>query len=44
MSEMGYVYLGYAVCSATLVGYSTRLILRGRRLSRSLPPGERTWR
>jgi hypothetical protein len=44
MSEMGYVYLGYGVCFGALAAYSLRVITRGRRLSRSLPPEERTWR
>jgi hypothetical protein len=44
MSEMSYVYLGYAVALAGLGGYAVRVLVRGRRLSRSLPPGERTWR
>ena len=41
---MGYVYLGYAVTLVALGGYAIRILVRGRRLSRSLPPGERTWR
>jgi hypothetical protein len=41
---MGYVYLGYGVCFAGLGGYAVRVLLRGRKLSRTLPPGERTWR
>jgi hypothetical protein len=44
MTDMGYVYLGYAVCFGSLAAYSLRVVLRGRKLSRSLPPGERTWR
>ena len=44
MSQMGYVYLGYAVCFGGLGAYSLRVILRGRKLSRALPPRERTWR
>jgi hypothetical protein len=44
MSEMGYVYLGYAVAFGGLGAYAIRVLLRGRKLSRSLPPGERTWR
>jgi hypothetical protein len=43
VSEMGYVYLGYIVTFGALAGYSVRTLLRGRRLSRSLPPKERTW-
>jgi hypothetical protein len=44
MTDMGYVYLGYVVCFGSLAAYSLRVVLRGRKLSRSLPPGERTWR
>jgi len=44
VSQLGYVYLGYAVTSGVLIAYSLRLLLRGRRLSRSLPAKERTWR
>lgn len=44
MSEMGYVYLGYGVTFGVLIAYSLRVVFRGRRLSRSLPAGERTWR
>jgi hypothetical protein len=44
VSEMGYAYLGYAVTLAVLGGYAIRMLVRGRKLSRSLPPGERTWR
>jgi hypothetical protein len=44
MSEMGYVYLGYGVCFFGLAGYAVRVVLRGRKLTRSLPPRERTWR
>jgi hypothetical protein len=44
MTEMDYVYLGYAVCFGGLAAYALHVVRRGRRLSRSLPPGERTWR
>jgi hypothetical protein len=44
MSQMGYVYLGWAVTGVVLAGYSLRTVLRGRKLTRSLPPQERTWR
>jgi hypothetical protein len=43
MSQMGYVYLGYIVAFGTLGAYALRTLVRGRRLSRSLPPEERTW-
>ncbi len=44
MSQMGYVYLGYGVTSGVLVVYALRVVFRGRKLSRSLPADERTWR
>jgi hypothetical protein len=40
---MGYVFLGYGVVFAALVSYSVWVVFRGRRLSRTLPPEERTW-
>jgi hypothetical protein len=43
MSQFGYVYLGYGVCFGALAAYSVRVIYRGRKLSRTLPPEERTW-
>jgi hypothetical protein len=43
MTEWSYVGLGYIVCFGTLALYSVRMIMRGRKLSRSLPPEERTW-
>jgi hypothetical protein len=43
MSEMGYVFLGYIVVFGALAAYAWRTIRRGRKLSRALPPGERTW-
>jgi hypothetical protein len=44
MSQMGYVYLGYAVCFGGLTAYALRVVLRARKLSSALPPRERTWR
>jgi hypothetical protein len=44
MSQMGYVFLGWTVTGILLAAYSLRTVLRGRKLSRSLPPQERTWR
>ena len=43
MSQMGYVFLGYGVVFGALAAYSVRIVLRGRKLSRTLPPEERTW-
>jgi hypothetical protein len=41
---MGYVYLGYGVTFGAIGAYAVRTLVRGRRLSRSLPPKERTWK
>jgi hypothetical protein len=43
MTQMGYVYLGYGVAFGALAAYSIRTLIRGRKLSRTLPPKERTW-
>ncbi len=43
LTNWGYVYLGYVVCFGALAAYSVRMIHRGRKLSRTLPPEERTW-
>jgi hypothetical protein len=41
---VSYAVAGYAVTFVALVGYAARVITRGRRLARTLPPEERTWR
>lgn len=43
MTQMDYVFLGYGVCFGTLGVYTVHVLLRGRKLSRTLPPDERTW-
>jgi len=43
MTQMGYVFLGYGVAFGALAAYSVRVVYRGRKLSRTLPPEERTW-
>lgn len=40
---MSYAIAGYALTFVALVAYSWRVIQRGRRLTRALPPEERTW-
>jgi heme exporter protein D len=40
---VGYVYAGYGITLATLALYSVRVLRRGRLLSQSLPPKEKTW-
>ena len=43
LTDWGYVTLGYVVCFGGLAVYSIRMLRRGRKLSRALPPEERTW-
>ena len=43
MTNGGYVLAGYAVVSASLVAYAVRTLLRGRSLSKQVPPGDRRW-
>jgi hypothetical protein len=41
---VSYAVAGYAITFGVLVAYSWRVITRGRRLARTLPAEERTWR
>jgi hypothetical protein len=41
---VNYVVAGYAITLTTLTLYAARVLRRGRRLARTLPPEERTWR
>lgn len=41
---MRYVFAGYGATAFGLALYTVRMLRRGRALSRSLPPEERTWR
>ena len=38
-----YVIVGYVATIAVLLGYAIRTILRGRQLSRQVPPENRRW-
>jgi heme exporter protein CcmD len=38
-----YVGVGYGAAFVALGGYTVRTLLRGRRLSRKLPPDQRRW-
>lgn len=40
----GYVAGGYSVTAFVLIAYALRTVRRGRKLSKSLPDEERTWR
>jgi hypothetical protein len=43
MSQWGWVALGWAVTAVTLIGYAAMIIVRGRVLTRRVPPQERRW-
>jgi heme exporter protein D len=39
----GYVYVGYGIVLGTLAVYTVRTLLRGRALSKQVPPERRRW-
>lgn len=43
MSDWGYVAMGWGITVVVLVAYALWIILRGRSLSRRLPPDDRRW-
>ncbi|MEI7593311.1 MAG: heme exporter protein CcmD [Actinomycetes bacterium] len=43
MSNWGYVALAFGLTAVTLVGYCAWILVRGRTLSRRLPPSLRRW-
>ena len=43
MSDWGYIVLGWAATGGAVTLYSLRVLLRGRRLSRTVPEGQRRW-
>ncbi|MEY2421405.1 MAG: hypothetical protein QOI95_1472 [Acidimicrobiaceae bacterium] len=43
MTNGGYVLAGYTIVFGTLIGYTVRILLRGRSLSKQLPPEDRRW-
>jgi hypothetical protein len=43
MNEWGYVIAGWGITAVVLVAYATWMILRGRALSREVPPEDRRW-
>lgn len=42
-SSWWYVGLGWAASGSALFGYAAWVVVRGRRLSRVVPPEERRW-
>lgn len=43
MSEWGYVIAGWGITVVVLVAYALWIILRGRALSKQVPPEDRRW-
>lgn len=43
MSDIGYVFIGYGLSAAALVGYAWRVVSRGRRLTPLVVKERRRW-
>lgn len=43
MSEWGYVILAWTITFGLLAAYSVATVLKGRALSRQVPPEDRRW-
>jgi heme exporter protein CcmD len=43
MSNWFYVWLGWGITAASLIAYTAWVLVRGRTLSRRLPPEDRRW-
>ncbi len=43
MSDWGYVGLGWGIATVVLVAYALWIVLRGRVVSRRVPPEDRRW-
>jgi hypothetical protein len=43
MNEWGYVIAGWSITAVVLVIYATWILVRGRALSKQVPPEERRW-
>lgn len=43
MNEWGYVVAGWGITFAVLVAYATWIVVRGRALSKQVPPEDRRW-
>jgi hypothetical protein len=43
MSPWGYMFLGWGITIGMVVAYVVVLVVRGRSLSRQVPPGEQRW-
>ena len=43
MTDAGYVIAGYSIVFGSLTLYVVRMLLRGRSLSKQVPPEDRRW-
>lgn len=43
MKNGAYVLAGYTIVFGTLIAYTVRTLLRGRALSKQVPPQDRRW-
>lgn len=43
MNDWGYVIAGWSITFVVLVAYALWIVLRGRALSKQVPPEERRW-
>jgi heme exporter protein CcmD len=43
VNDWGYVVAGWGITAVVLVGYALWIILRGRALSKQVPPEDRRW-
>ena len=43
MSDWGYVAMAWSITAVVLIAYAVWVILRGRALSRRVPPEDRRW-
>ena len=43
MTDAGYVIAGYSIVFGTLAVYVARMLVRGRSLSKQVPPEDRRW-
>jgi heme exporter protein CcmD len=43
VTNWDYVWLGWGIVAVVLVAYSVWIVLRGRAMSRRVPPEDRRW-
>jgi heme exporter protein CcmD len=43
VSDWGFVWLGWGITAAVLSSYAVWIVLRGRAVSRRVPPEDRRW-